>query len=126
VPENYAGVNEGSPSGTATRPDAILIYATFPTPEVAECIGSELVALRLAACVNLIPGQLSIYRWQGAIHRDAEVGAFIKTRVGLMERVVGAVRILHPYVNPALVVLPTGGGSADFLAWIAAETSSSC
>ena len=100
-----------------------LIYATFPGMEVAERIGGELVEARLAACVNLIPGMRSIYRWQGATHRDQEVVAIVKTRTGLAPRVMGWIRIAHPYANPALIVLPVSNGSEDFLAWIAAETS---
>jgi periplasmic divalent cation tolerance protein len=101
----------------------VLIYATFPGIEEAERIGAELVALRLAACVNLVPGMRSIYHWQGRIERGEETVAIIKTRAHLAERVVGAVRVLHAYTNPALVVLPVLGGSADFLAWIMAETA---
>jgi periplasmic divalent cation tolerance protein len=64
----------------------------------------------------------SIYRWEGAIHKDEEVVAIIKTRAALAPRVVGWVRVAHPYTNPALVTLPAISGSADFLGWIVSET----
>ena len=70
-----------------------------------------------------LPGMTSIYRWQGDTHQDAETVAIIKTRAGLAERVVGVVRVRHSYTNPSLLVLPLVGGSADFMAWIRAETA---
>lgn len=103
----------------------VLVYATFPAGEVAESIGADLVGARLAACVNMLPGMTSVYRWEGKINRDAETVMIIKTRAALAEAVIAAVRARHPYDNPALLVLPVGGGSPDFLAWIAAETDPS-
>ena len=100
----------------------ILVYGTFPTVEVAEAIGSELVEQGLAACVNIVPGLISIYVWQGERQREQEAAMIIKTRAVLADRVIAAVRSRHPYSNPALVVLPIVTGSADFLAWIAAQT----
>jgi periplasmic divalent cation tolerance protein len=101
---------------------AVLVYSTFPTPEVAESVGAHLVDLRLAACVNIIPGMTSIYQWQGERHRDGETVMIIKTRALLSERVIAEVRGRHPYSNPALMVLPVEGGSEDFLGWIMRET----
>lgn len=100
----------------------VLVYATFPDAEAAREAGRELVEMRLAACVNIIPGMTSIYRWQGAINEDREVVMIIKTRAGLSGAVVEAVRACHAYENPALLVLPIEGGSEAFLRWIMAET----
>ena len=122
MPEKTTGVNADEPVQGADPSLAVLIYATFPGIAFAERISGELVGARLAACVNIIPGMRSVYRWQGAIHRDEEVVAIVKTRACLAERVIGWVRAAHPYSNPALLVLPTAGGSADFLGWIASET----
>ena len=102
---------------------AVLIYSTFPTREAAEDVGSHLVDSGLAACVNIIPGMTSIYRWQGERHRDSETVMIIKTRSGLAERVIAEARGRHPYTNPALLVLPVDGGSQDYIAWVNAETS---
>jgi periplasmic divalent cation tolerance protein len=102
---------------------AVLVYSTFPTQELAESIGAYLVDARLAACVNVIPGMTSIYRWQGERHRDSETVMIIKTRASLAERVIADVRSRHSYTNPALVVLPTEGGSQDFIGWIMTETA---
>jgi periplasmic divalent cation tolerance protein len=102
---------------------ATLVYTTFPTIEEAERIGGALVERGLAACVNIIPGMVSIYVWQGAKHRDAETVMLIKTRLALADDVVRQVRDLHSYDNPAIILLPIAGGSPDFLQWIASQTS---
>jgi len=100
----------------------VLIYATFPSPEAAEAVGRELVEQRLAACVNILPGMTSIYRWEGAIARDSEAVMIIKTRESLAVRVIDEVKARHSYTNPALVVLPIIEGSADYLRWLGEET----
>lgn len=102
---------------------AVLIYSTYPTQELAEKIGAELVDARLAACVNVMAGMTSIYRWEGERHRDSETVMIIKTRASLAERVIAEVRRQHSYTNPALVVLPVEGGSQQFIDWIFAETA---
>jgi len=101
---------------------SVLIYSTFPNPEAAETIGRELVEGRLAACINILPGMTSIYRWENAIVRDGEAAMIIKTRQSLAEQVIGKVRSLHPYTNPALIVLPITGGSPDYVRWLLDET----
>jgi periplasmic divalent cation tolerance protein len=103
----------------------VLIYSTFPSSEVAERVGRQLVEQRLAACVNILPGMTSIYRWEGKIACDSEVVMIIKTRQSLAEPGIAAVRQQHPYTNPALLVLPVEGGSGDYLAWLLEETAAS-
>jgi len=100
----------------------VLIYSTFPSTETAEAVGRELVERRLAACINIVPGMTSIYRWEGAIARDSEVVMVIKTRQTLSSAVVDATRTRHPYANPALIVLPIVDGAADYLSWLMSET----
>ena len=101
----------------------ILIYTTFPSREDAERIGGDLVDGGLAACVNIIPGMTSIYNWKGTRQRDSECVGIIKTRSALADAVTARVRALHPYDNPAVVVLPIEGGAGDFLRWIADQTA---
>ena len=101
----------------------VVIYATFPSAADAERIGGLLVERGLAACVNIFPQMTAIYIWQGARQRESEAAMLIKTRAGLADSVVAETRKLHPYSNPALVVLPIEGGSQDFLAWIAEQTA---
>jgi periplasmic divalent cation tolerance protein len=100
----------------------VLIYSTFPSLEAAEKEGAELVEQGLAACVNILPGMISIYTWNGARHRDAETVMIIKTRRGLADRVIAEARARHAYENPAFLILPVEGGSAPFLDWIRDQT----
>jgi periplasmic divalent cation tolerance protein len=101
---------------------AVLVYATFPSLETAETEAVALVEAGLAACVNILPGLVSVYLWNGARHRDAEVAMIIKTRRSLAETVIGEVKSRHPYQNPALLVLPVQGGAPDYLAWLLSQT----
>ena len=101
----------------------VLIYSTFPSPTEAERVGAALVDGGLAACVNIFPGMTAIYIWEGARQRESETAMFIKTRAALARRVIDATLSLHPYTNPALIVLPVIDGSEAYLGWIAAATA---
>lgn len=105
--------------------DAILIYATFPDIDVARTIGASLVRQQLVACVNILPGMISIYRWEGAIEEDGEISMIAKTRIGLVDAVTAAIVAEHPYDTPAVVAVPVTGGSGPFLDWIRTETGGS-
>jgi len=102
----------------------VLIYTTLPSLAEAKRVGGALVAARLAACVNMFPGMISIFEWQGAREEASEVAMIIKTRAALAESVMAETKRLHPYELPALLVLPTEGGSTDYCGWIAAQTES--
>ena len=102
----------------------VLLYSTFPSLEGAERVGAMLVEQRLAACVNLIPGMVALYVWEGKRHRDEEVVMIAKTRRDLAGAAMAAVRAAHPYTNPALVVIDIADGSPEFLSWITAQTGS--
>jgi periplasmic divalent cation tolerance protein len=106
----------------AANDKPVLIYATFPSADEAERIGGALVDRGLAACVNILPGMTAIYVWEGKRNRDSEAAMIIKTRASLATAAIAEGRKLHPYSNPAFVVLPIEGGSADFLAWIETQT----
>jgi periplasmic divalent cation tolerance protein len=101
----------------------VLIYSTCPSTADAERIGGALVDGGLAACVNILPGMTSIYVWEGKRQRDAEAAMIIKARAGLADAAIAEARKLHPYSNPAFVILPIAGGSADFLRWIMEQTA---
>lgn len=104
----------------ADRP--VLIYSTFASLEDAKALGDALVAARLAACVNIFPGMVSIYEWKGAREVADEVVMIIKTKDSLKETVLAEAKRLHPYELPALLVIPTEGGSDEYCGWIAAQT----
>ena len=101
----------------------VIVYSTFPSVATAESIGGRLVEGKLAACVNILPGMTSIYRWEGKIARDSEVVMIIKTRASLTDAVIAAVKAEHPYTNPALIVLAVEGGAVAYLAWLFEETA---
>jgi periplasmic divalent cation tolerance protein len=101
----------------------VLIYSTYPSADEAERIGGALVDRGLAACVNILPAMTSIYIWEGKRQRDSEAAMIIKTRAALAENAIAEARKLHPYSNPAFVVLPIEGGSKDFLRWIVEQTA---
>jgi periplasmic divalent cation tolerance protein len=101
---------------------AVFVYTTYPSVVEAETAGRALVERRLCACVNIIPGMVSLYWWQGKIDRSDEVVMIIKTRAGLAEAVGAAVRAMHSYTTPAILVLPIEHVDPDYHAWIVGET----
>ncbi|MGB3745051.1 MAG: divalent-cation tolerance protein CutA [Xanthobacteraceae bacterium] len=100
----------------------VFVYTTYPSIVEAERIGGELVQRRLCACVNILPGMVSLYWWEGAIERGEEVVMIIKTRAALAEAVRQAVRQLHSYSTPAILVLPIESVDPNYNAWLMAET----
>ena len=100
----------------------MFVYTTYPSIVEAEQAGRALVERRLCACVNILPGMVSLYWWQGAIERGEEVVMIIKTRAALAEKVRAAVKDMHSYTTPAILVLPIETVDPDYHAWIVAET----
>jgi periplasmic divalent cation tolerance protein len=96
----------------------VFVYTTYPSLVEAEAAGRALVEQRLAACVNILPGMVSHYRWQGAIERGEEVVMLIKTRAALAEQVRAAVKARHSYETPAILVLPIESVDQTYLQWI--------
>jgi periplasmic divalent cation tolerance protein len=101
---------------------AVLVYTTWPSIVEAERAGRSIVEQRLAACVNILPGMISHYRWQGKIERAEEAVMLIKTRAGQAESVRQMVKTLHAYETPAIMVLPVESVDADYYRWILEET----
>ena len=101
---------------------AVFVYTTYPSVVEAEQTGRALVEQRLCACVNILPGMVSLYWWQGKVDRGEEVVMIIKTRASLAEPVRAAVKQMHSYSTPAILVLPIENVDPDYHAWIVAET----
>jgi periplasmic divalent cation tolerance protein len=101
---------------------AILVYTTYPSVVEAERAGRALVERRLCACVNILPGMISHYWWQGTIERGEEVVMIIKTRASLSASVSAAVKEMHPYSTPAILVMPIESVEQAYLDWLMAET----
>jgi periplasmic divalent cation tolerance protein len=102
---------------------AVLVYTTWPSIVEAEAAARKIVEQRLAACVNILPGMISHYWWQGKIERAEEAVMLIKTRASLAEPVTAAVKELHSYTTPAIMVLPVDSLEPAYHQWIVAETS---
>ncbi len=83
-----------------------------------------LVSKRLAACVQLLTGLESHYRWKGMKETSREVLLLIKTRASLYKKLEAAILKNHPYEVPEIVCLPITKGSRSYLDFIAAETTS--
>jgi periplasmic divalent cation tolerance protein len=103
--------------------EAVLVLSAVGTRAEAERIAQALVEERLAACVNVVPGVVSVYRWKGAVHRDDEVLLLIKTRAERIEDLRVRLLALHSYELPEVVVLPIAGGHPAYLDWIAEGVS---
>jgi periplasmic divalent cation tolerance protein len=101
---------------------AVFVYTTYPSIVEAEKAGRAIVERRLAACVNILPGMISHYWWEGVIERGEEVVMIIKTRAMLAEDVRKAVKQMHSYTTPAILVIPLESVDQNYLTWIMAET----
>ena len=101
---------------------AVFVYTTWPSTVEAEQAGRALVERRLAACVNILPGMISHYWWEGKVERGEEAVMIVKTRASLAGEVEAAVKALHSYTVPAIVVLPVESVEDNYLGWILAET----
>ena len=96
----------------------LVVLVTCPTQRIARNLAQTLVERRLAACVNVIPGLTSIYRWEGKICRDPETLLLIKTQQMRLPALTRLVKALHPYSVPEVLALPVAGGSVTYLSWV--------
>src|SRR5271167_2709085 len=101
---------------------AVFVYTTYASAVEAEKAGQALIGGRLAACVNILHGMVSVYRWQGVIERAEEAVMIIKTRASLAEEVRASVKATHPYDTPAILVLPIESVDEGYFGWILRET----
>ncbi len=101
----------------------LLVLTTAPDRASAERIGHALVSERLAACVNVIPGLTSLYRWKGKIEQDRELLCLIKTRKPLLSKLVQRLTALHPYDVPEVIALPIAAGSRPYMDWLLEQTT---
>ena len=100
----------------------ITCFCSCPDADVAHRIADALVAERLAACVQLLPGVASVYRWQGQVERAQEVLLLAKSTRDRLDALSARVVELHPYELPEVVAVDLAGGLPGYLAWIADET----
>jgi len=107
-----------------TSEDILILITTFADAETARQIGTQLVESQLAACVNVLPGVESIFRWQGEVQLDAEAIALIKTTRGRLVELETWLQTHHPYEVPEILVLTPESGSARYVQWVRESVSS--
>jgi periplasmic divalent cation tolerance protein len=99
----------------------VVVLSAVGAPPDAERIARALVEERVAACVNIVPGVVSIYRWKGVVEKENELLLVIKTIGEKVEPLKARLLELHPYELPEVVVIPIGGGHQAYLEWIAEQ-----
>ncbi len=98
--------------------ETTVVFCTCPDQATATRIADTLVEDRLCACVNLIPGIRSIYRWEGKPESAEEVLMLIKTRADRYPALEEAIRSMHPYELPEIIALPVETGLPGYLKWV--------
>jgi periplasmic divalent cation tolerance protein len=101
--------------------DKIVVLSACASAEEAQRLARALVEKRLAACVNIIPGVRSVYRWKDVIEDEEEVLLVIKTSRGLLDELREEIERLHSYEVPEVIALPVVDGSERYLAWMNRE-----
>jgi periplasmic divalent cation tolerance protein len=98
--------------------DALEVHVTMPNPDDARSLARALVDEELAACVTMVPGAKSIYRYEGKIHEEEEVVCFVKTHPALFERLMDRILTLHPYDIPEILAFEVHDGSKAYIDWL--------
>jgi periplasmic divalent cation tolerance protein len=101
--------------------EALEVHVTCPDLEAAESLAQALVNEELAACVTIIPGVRSVYRFQGTLHDEQELLCLIKTHPAVFERLQERIVALHPYDVPEILAFAAHDGSRAYLAWLHAS-----
>lgn len=102
--------------------DALELHVTMPDAARASALARALVDEGLAACVNIVPGVRSIYRWEGKLQEDEEVLCLIKTRPAVFDRARARILALHPYEVPEILAFAVDDGSPAYLEWLQKST----
>lgn len=102
-------------------PDRLVVLTTAGSQKEADEIATNLVGARLAACVNIVPGITSVYRWQGEVQRDREWLLVAKTRRETLDALMKRVHELHSYEVPEVIAVPVVAGSEAYLHWVDGE-----
>jgi periplasmic divalent cation tolerance protein len=100
----------------------IVVYTTLPSESDARKIGQELVEEKLAACANIFPGMVAIYRWQGSVETENETAMLIKTRKDLLKQLFEALAAKHPYSVPTIVAFEPQDVAPPYLTWLFQQT----
>lgn len=99
-----------------------LILSTCPDADTAQRLARILVEERLAACVSLLPGGVSTYRWQGRVEQATKVQLLAKTPADRRDTLMARLAELHPYELPEILAVETAASLPAYLDWVTAET----
>jgi periplasmic divalent cation tolerance protein len=99
-------------------PDPQLVFSTCPDAKSAEAVAETLVAEGLAACVNVVSGLRSVYRWHGKLEKADEHLLLIKSTSSNFSALCRRIRELHPYELPEVLAVPISDGLPEYLSWI--------
>ena len=105
-------------SGQKGSDPFFVVLVTCPSQAVARRVAGRLIARRVAACVNIVPGLTSVYRWKGRVEHAREVLLIIKTTGGAFERLRREVLAAHPYEVPEVIAVPVVAGHAPYMRWV--------
>jgi periplasmic divalent cation tolerance protein len=106
----------------SSKESLIVVMVTCPDSNTAEKIALSLTKKKLAACVNIISGIKSIYRWRGKVEEASEHLMIIKSKKPLLTKIIQEVRLNHPCQVPEIISFPIAGGLQEYLQWLAKET----
>jgi periplasmic divalent cation tolerance protein len=101
----------------------LIVFSTFPDETSAREAAGKLVERGVAACVNILPGLSSVYRWQGKTEAASETLLMIKTTREAYPRLESALKACHPYELPEILAVGAEAGLPDYLKWVAEETA---
>lgn len=104
--------------------ERLVVLMTAGSQEEADRIANALVTKMLAACVNVLPGVTSVYRWEGEVQRDQEWLLVAKSKRDVLDDLVQCVQAIHSYDLPEVIALPVVGGSEAYLRWVDSEVHS--
>lgn len=103
----------------------IIVFSTFPDESQARSCANRLIGEHVAACINILPGLTSLYRWQGKIEAAQEVLMIIKTTGENYPRLESALKACHPYELPEILAVTADSGLPEYLQWVVQETTHS-
>lgn len=106
--------------------EEIVVFVSTSGQAEAEEIAKQLLAEKLVACVNILPGITSLFPWEGKICREEETLMMLKTRKALFDPVARLVKKYHSYSVPEIIALPIVAGSEDYLTWLRENTKDQC
>ena len=104
------------------KAEHLLVLCSCPGTITAKKIANELVAGNLAACVKIIPGVTSIYRWVGKVDTAEEIQLLIKTSKLRYPELESKIKAIHPYDLPEISAIPIVEGYGEYLNWIDSST----